>query len=561
VATTAFDSSGSHEAPKVPISLHPAFPAIVALWFAALLGLGSMVLPVVLIERAVEVSGIAALVPAASPPLGLMARSLIALASALAGAAIGVVIARRVARAHDAGRPSRVAKLAKGARRPIDVHEELGGEGLVNGFGLPVNRRRALAIAEDDRPSDFLYMAPLPGHDEDPSLAFDEHPAAPRSADEPFELSDTFEDPAGTGEPKAWDRPDTDTDTDTDEDASMTVEQEFQPLAPEPRAEARQEFVPQAEPLPFSAPSLARRAPATETFAAEPEPQPAPAPAIPQAYEPEFDPAFDSAHEVELAASEPQPFRGDWASAPVDELGLVQLVQRLGASLERRREWLATVATAPAPAPALASTAGLDPAPAEEAVEAMAAYFGKPAADASVLVEPEGAVAEPQPAPLELRAKLLGGWPTADDDDDDDADAMPSFTLPLRKAVAPTIAFDEPDEPENDDERDGAAAEVPDDSYSSLLAMRNPFTVKDTGFVRVDEPDAEDEEIQPTVVFPGAGETASAVPAVTPSAPRAFDPPGGFDAASAPRSHAAPAGTDAALRSALATLQRMSGTA
>src|SRR5687768_10726637 len=98
----------------MPISLHPAFPAIVAPWFAALLGLGSMVLPVVLIERTVEITGISALVPAAGPPLGFMARGLIALASALAGAAIGVAIARRVARAHDAGRPSRAAKFAKG---------------------------------------------------------------------------------------------------------------------------------------------------------------------------------------------------------------------------------------------------------------------------------------------------------------------------------------------------------------------------------------------------------------------------------------------------------------
>ena len=29
------------EAAKPPISLHPAFPAIVALWFAALLGIGT----------------------------------------------------------------------------------------------------------------------------------------------------------------------------------------------------------------------------------------------------------------------------------------------------------------------------------------------------------------------------------------------------------------------------------------------------------------------------------------------------------------------------------------
>src|SRR6186997_504803 len=90
VASIAFDSSGSRDASRPPISLHPAFPAVVALWFAALLGLGSMVLPVVLVERVVEITGLAALVPAASPPLGFMARGLIALVSAVAGATLGV---------------------------------------------------------------------------------------------------------------------------------------------------------------------------------------------------------------------------------------------------------------------------------------------------------------------------------------------------------------------------------------------------------------------------------------------------------------------------------------
>ena len=111
MASIAFDSSGSRDAAKPPISLHPAFPAVVALWFAALLGLGSMVLPVALIDRVVAISGFSTLVPAAQPPLGFMARGLIALAAALTGAAIGVAIARRVARAHDADRPSRAAKF------------------------------------------------------------------------------------------------------------------------------------------------------------------------------------------------------------------------------------------------------------------------------------------------------------------------------------------------------------------------------------------------------------------------------------------------------------------
>jgi hypothetical protein len=224
------------------------------------------------------------------------------------------------------------------------------------------------------------------------------------------------------------------------------------------------------------------------------------------------------------------------------------------------------VATAPA-ATALLPAAGFDPAPAEEAAQAMAAYFGKPAGDAdgSAADDPEDPVDEPRPASfapagLGPRPNLLGSWPTADDEDD--ADALPSFTLPLRKTVAPTIAYDMPEVPENDDDIDSGAIEEPDDSYSSLLAMRNPFAPKDNGFVRIEEPEADDDgAVEPTVVFPGHGESASADPFAGQNEARTFDPPAGSGHGPASRSHAAPAEADAALRAALATLQRMSGTA
>ncbi len=521
VASIAFDSSDAQDVSRPPISLHPAFPAVVALWFAALLGVGSMVLPVVLLERAVTITGLASLVPAASPPLGFTARGLIALAATLVGAVIGIVIARRVARAHDAARPSRAAKFA---RRPISVNEELGGERLVNGFGLPVNRRRALAIAEDDRPSDFLYMAPLPGNDEDdPGRTFEAPAAAP--AEEPFELSDAFEDDESDAD--AWHEPNL-----ANETGPMTFTQEFQPLASEPRA--RQEFRPQpakreSEPLAFSAPSLARRVLEPEPLASdEPEqelsmPEPVRFEAVPP-------------------SAAPQALPADWSSAPIGELGLVQLVQRLGASLERRREWLATAAAA-VPSTPLAPPVDFEPAAAEDAAQAMAAYFGKPAGDPPAPAEAPLVADIPAPP-----ASLPNAWPVTEDEDE--ADVMASFTLPLRKAVAPTIAFDEPadlDEP---------AADETDDSYSSLLAMRNPFAPKTNGFVRIDEPE-DDDAVEPAVVFPGHGESTFTAPAAGLAEPRPFDPPGG--SATAP--HRPPADADAALRAALATLQRMSSTA
>ena len=82
---------------KAPITAHPAFPGIVALWFAVLLGAGSLVVPVALWERIVTMLGVDGLVAAAAPPLGIMARAIIALALAVLGALAGLAIARRMA--------------------------------------------------------------------------------------------------------------------------------------------------------------------------------------------------------------------------------------------------------------------------------------------------------------------------------------------------------------------------------------------------------------------------------------------------------------------------------
>ena len=65
-----------------PIGAHPAFPGIVAVWFALLLGLGTLVLPAALIERLVLASGIVSLVPAANPPLGFTELALMAVTAA-----------------------------------------------------------------------------------------------------------------------------------------------------------------------------------------------------------------------------------------------------------------------------------------------------------------------------------------------------------------------------------------------------------------------------------------------------------------------------------------------
>ena len=565
MATIAFDSDYEGAAARPPISLHPAFPAIVALWFAALLGVGSLVLPAVLLDRVVAATGIASFLPSAAPPLGMTARSIIALVGALVGAGLGVSIARRVARSHQPDTPSRVAKLAGGSRRPLSVKDELGGEGVINGHGQPLTRRRALAISEDDRPSDFLYQVPIPGGDPDAAPAFAEPPEAERlPADEPLELSDLAEPdaPSPFAEPAV--QPDEqEEEEEAGEDFAMTERQEFNSTWPTeqhyPRGSApaderdrrKNGAGPRGlEPLPFSPPSLARRA-------AEVEPEPE--------FEPEFEPevAFDTVPAAVPEVEEPE-YRADWQTAPLEGLGLVQLVQRLGSTIERRREWIAqspVASIAPAAAPFAAAPADFEPAEPEEAAQAMAAFFGaNPPAEASepdpLPVEDAGEdpldAAEPAPMPAPLRPDFLRPLPADDEDDDED---VPDFSLPLNRPIAATVSFAPPADEQDNGEAEEDASEA---GYSPLLGMANPFAAPKNEIVRIEQPEEHAAMPEPTVVFPGQGEPARLAEPAPPA--RMFDPPGkgSAPAASAPP---APADADAALRAALATLQRMSGAA
>jgi hypothetical protein len=176
VATNAYHDTETRRGAKPPISVHPAFPAVVALWFAALLGLGTLVLPAALLESATLATGLAALVPAAAPPLGPTAHALVALAAAAVGALGGLAIARRVAGLHAAETGGRfdenIARVARGPLhvRPLDIRQELGDDDFAPVHEPPL-RRRALALAEDDPPPPFPVVTPAPLADDDASHA------------------------------------------------------------------------------------------------------------------------------------------------------------------------------------------------------------------------------------------------------------------------------------------------------------------------------------------------------------------------------------------------------
>lgn len=121
-----------------PISRHPLFPAIVALWGGAFFGLASIAVSPALVERLVLATGIDRIVPMAAPPLGTTTRILLALAATTLGAIAGFLVARRFARP------------ASGSAQGAGAAEDFGsGEGEAPRRSRMPGRHRALAALED----------------------------------------------------------------------------------------------------------------------------------------------------------------------------------------------------------------------------------------------------------------------------------------------------------------------------------------------------------------------------------------------------------------------------
>ncbi|MDZ4308397.1 hypothetical protein [Allopontixanthobacter sp.] len=117
---------------RPPLSTHPVFPVIAAVWFASLLGIGSLIVPAALFEHAAVASGLTTLLPAAQAPLGFTARLMIAGTGAIAGAITGLLLARRIAAI---GHHGPAARGIHGGgyyekKVPISAHEELGATSL-----------------------------------------------------------------------------------------------------------------------------------------------------------------------------------------------------------------------------------------------------------------------------------------------------------------------------------------------------------------------------------------------------------------------------------------------
>ncbi|OYX09504.1 MAG: hypothetical protein B7Z08_05015 [Sphingomonadales bacterium 32-68-7] len=138
MASLTRDACEDRAAARPPLSRHPAFPKLVAAWFAGLFGAGCLILPGLLLERFVDATGLGAIAPVLAPPLSSAARAFLALAAAGLGGGLGALIAAHVARAHRAA-PAGMPE-PRASRQPISAHAELGAHGLT---GAP--RRSLLA--------------------------------------------------------------------------------------------------------------------------------------------------------------------------------------------------------------------------------------------------------------------------------------------------------------------------------------------------------------------------------------------------------------------------------
>lgn len=527
---------------RKPITSHPLFPAVVALWFGALFGLGSLAIRPTLIESVVLKTGIDMIVPAAAPPLGITARILIALVMASLGAALGATLAMRLARPKPVVRARKrnaantgAARAAEAApwnqrnvaedglvRRPISAHEELGD--AMDSPGLLIGRRRPLAVEHEDKPFQPPEFAPLPGGE---PQAFDfaaTHLAPPSNVGVEFDERAPLD--LGAFPPLAQ------------------VEPAAELTQPQPRLDWSVQPIGSAQPLqpePIT--------PGIPVVAAEVSAEYGMEAAIPAAPAP-TQPAPESTPIVNTTAIP--------APAPVSipaEIGMTDLAKRLQESMARRRAAMGGTMAVPAfadAAPVQPEPASSNPVSLEQPAVAEPAFVTPPPLNLfpAALAEFPPVIPEVPAAPIAMPDALrpLSFEIPEEEEHHDLASLMPRhLTMPLDRPVEPRIEADEDV---------GTELTSPDENaFASLLSIET----SQPQFVRIDEPEEPAMEVEPVVIFPGQMVAAQQRPA------RPFDCP-----ASAPSGTAAtaavmpaiePAEAELALRSALANLQRISGAA
>lgn len=567
-----------------PITAHPMFPVVTALWFAAFLSLGSFAVAPALLEGPVVALGIPEILPAAQPPLGFTVRALVAIVMMGVGGLIGYLIGRHLARdKQEVPVRTRAFGRAEAADSPV----------VQPSNAKPVNHRRPLNPIEDlGEPSvvgEFTLTNELPA---DGAAPFAEPmPAIVETAHLPWDDDFGFDQPAIEHE-EACDEVRAEDPLALDlllDDASVVSHEEG---TDGQEGDAHQPFAAPAE-------AVAEEAAVDDALVAElPACDEIPAPSAPLIKAPLL--------QAPAAASLPL------ARTPLDDLGLVQLTERLALAIGRRNARAAAATQAPAApyavpaaepfAAPVASEIEPELAPEEATSFAVAAPRPVPAIARFHSAQTDAdADASPQVSELstervvQLRPAALQPFvPEADAFDEDDVPGLDRFL----RVPAPAQTFEPAADvlEENDDEDvavwddDDDAAEGAEARYPSLLNMgtgsHRAQALRLSHDEEEDDGEAVTDELEPVVVFPGQssplqanarpfdGPSANAAPVA--SAPSSIMAVAGSPLAApgraAPSSPLDPleetasatAGVvadaeeaDRALRAALATLQRM----
>lgn len=313
-----------------PVTAHRLFPAFAALWFAALFGLGSLAIPGSLLGAVVLKTGLPAIVPAAAPPLGFTAHLLVAFALAVFGAALGLAVALRL-RPKDKAEVRRAAPVAPAAApepeaaykvRARDAHPDAPPRRPLVLTEALVDPLVEAAVESEPEPETFaplLRRKPRPAWAES---AADVTPYIPEYT------------PGGTGAVRPLDLSALDLDEPIEEPFAAQPE----PVAIETAAAAA---APQPQPQPEP----------------EPEPEPAATPVL-IAATPQLPVSFAAAL-PEAAEVKRSPVAG----ARLENLGLVQLIERLALAIAEQKAANEAVIAADNTAEAEAAAPEIEPGP------------------------------------------------------------------------------------------------------------------------------------------------------------------------------------------------------
>jgi hypothetical protein len=552
------DRTRRNSVTKQPVTSHPLFPVLVVLWFGALFGLASLAIRPALIERIVSAASIDHVIPMAAPPLGTTTRILIALAMTVLGCLIGMIVARRVAkpaaqsasvrRRRPAPADSALPVALVGGERQEETDEDTVKEDEDEEAPV-VRRRRQLAILPDETEA-FDDHAPVPGATQILSVAELELESFDQ-VDEVWVRSSDSYDFAADGR--------------TRNASTETFDhQAFDDPAPQP--ENRLETFAQA-PHEIAADDLAAHEAAAEPTAADDSDEGAVLPrsnrlfetyvrrvnagvgsndahavaapgfvSLPTMDEQDFAAPPPVAPEADTVADAgPEPAYANAAeriaSAPLDTLSHVELLERLAITIARRRAEWAQAAERQAVAEPKTEAQAETSAPVVEKIEEL----DEPE---TTRFSPSARFAPPAATPWQIPAALRPHWI---EDEYAQDDALPAYIPPRHIAMKPAVAPLASTEDEEDILAEG---------YSSLLGVTKPAARQE--FVRGDEPDAA-ESAPPVFAFPGLQDQAKDQAQTAPASPRAFDAPRPEEPTSDQ--------TEQALRAALATLRRMSGAA